>query len=116
VPLSPHLSIYRVQITSFLSTLHRLSELFLYGVGILFFFLIFICAHTSFLDISLSSYSFFIKIFFSLLNIGLAYHLTSTLRYIGWDLGWGFDWVNCTGWASVIGAFLLGVLPFFLER
>ncbi|AIK96424.1 succinate dehydrogenase, cytochrome b556 subunit [Candidatus Odyssella acanthamoebae] len=107
-PLSPHLQVYRPQITSVLSILHRLT-----GGGLVISLLFFIAWLTS-LSISESAYHSFkdfmsswfgqIVILFSL--FGFYYHLANGIRHLAWDYGHGYELstVRLTGWIVVIFA------------
>jgi succinate dehydrogenase / fumarate reductase cytochrome b subunit len=107
-PLSPHLQVYRPQITSVLSILHRVT-----GGGLVLSLLFFIAWLTS-LSISGSAYHSFkdfmsswfgqIVIFFSL--FGFYYHLANGIRHLVWDYGHGYvlSTVRLTGWIVVIFA------------
>ncbi len=112
-PISPHLPIYKVQITSFLSITHRLAELFIYGLGMLWILLLALCAFTPLLDISPPP-AVFLWVGIGIVNIALSYHLLSTLRYLFWDWGLGFEHVALTGWLSIGLSWVMGLLPFLL--
>ncbi len=95
-PISPHLSIYRPQITSILSISHRISGVF-QSLGLLIIFLLLLSlffgetAHRYYM-IVLESYLGRIFIFFYLLS--LCYHMFNGVRHILWDLGFCFDIKN----------------------
>lgn len=116
MPLSPHLPIYRVQITSLLSILHRLSEMVVYGLSCLaVLFMTFLVFKITWLQWIATHGSLVVGLFFMIsFTAWIGFHSLSGLRYIAWDLGWGFSvpWVNRTGWAAVLGTglCLVGVL------
>ena len=108
-PLSPHLSIYRPQITSVLSIFHRLT-----GVG-LFFSSILIIAWIAAVAAGEEYYKYIRLIYASppvLLVLcvslwALWYHFFTGLRHLYWDLGLGFNLrsVSLSGWIAIICSF-----------
>jgi succinate dehydrogenase cytochrome b556 subunit len=102
-PLSPHLTIYKPQLTSTLSIFHRISGVSLSLSFILLFFFYSFCSHYFILY---SFYSFFIQLLysdillwitislFSLLLIALHYHASNGTRHILWDFGFFLDLKN----------------------
>ena len=92
-PLSPHLQIYKPQLTSVLSISHRmtgfaLSIIILLSPAIIYFLTN--SADTHQFVISLLQNSF-IKLIFSLALFGLIYHLCNGMRHLAWDAGYGLD-------------------------
>ena len=89
LPLSPHLQIYKPQITSLLSITHRISGVALnFSLLILVFGLLCITLGESYflLFVSfLSSFPVKILIFFTIL--GFSYHFLNGIRHIIWDFG-----------------------------
>ena len=113
-PLSPHLSIYRPQITSVLSIFHRLT-----GAG-LFFSSILIIAWIAAVAAGAEYYKS-IKFFYSspplllVLSIslwGLWYHFFTGIRHLYWDLGLGFNLrsVSLSGWIAITCSLLATLL------
>ncbi len=112
-PLSPHLQIYRPQLTSVLSILHRLSGIFLFKMA--FLWSVFLCIPDDFcLSVSPLWVSIPLIPFVSLLVGALFYHLFSDMRHMYWDMAWGLELpqIYRSGWLilglSVI--FSLGTL------
>ena len=113
-PLSPHLSIYRPQITSILSISHRLTGIFQSFGLILFTLLIYI------IYLGENVYNLFDSVLNSIFTKGLliiytfslCYHLLNGLRHLTWDLGFGFDLnnVTITGYLVISLAIVLNVL------
>ena len=92
-PLSPHLTIYRPQLNSVLSILHRISGVAL-SVSLLFilgFFISLVLGEESFNFFSIFFNSIIGKLimFFSL--CGIWYHFFSGVRHLFWDMGYGFN-------------------------
>lgn len=118
-PLSPHLTIYKPQITSVLSILHRIT-----GVGLYFGLIIFcwwlVSITYSNRDSNLIVWPIFNTVFWKILLLGwsvaLFYHLLNGIRHLFWDAGWGFALRTTTisGWAVVLGTMLLTALSWGL--
>ena len=115
-PLSPHLQIYRPQLTSVLSILHRLTGLALgLGAVVMVWWLHALAAGPE-------SYARFQGALGSWLGLvvlfgftfALFYHLCNGIRHLAWDLGYGLelDWVYRTGWAVVATSAALTVIAF----
>jgi len=117
-PLSPHLQIYKPQISSVLSILHRLTGLAL-GVGtlLLTWWLVSLAAGPASFAVVQGFVGSVVGI---LILIGfswaLFYHLCNGIRHLAWDLGWGFELPHATasGWAVVIASFVLTALAWIL--
>lgn len=113
-PISPHLQIYRWQIGSSLSILHRLTGLALaVGFAALCGWLIALAggedsyrsaAHLAASPVGIAS----------LMGVTFAflYHLLNGVRHLVWDAGFGFERRQrlASGWLAVIGALALSVL------
>ncbi|MEE9250814.1 MAG: succinate dehydrogenase, cytochrome b556 subunit [Alphaproteobacteria bacterium] len=104
-PLSPHLQIYRPQITSVLSILHRLTGVVLApGAVLLVYWLLAAAAGPA--DFA-TAQSLMGSTFGTLVLVGfsyaLFYHLCNGIRHLCWDAGWGFDLntAYASGWAMV---------------
>ena len=113
-PLSPHLQIYRPEITSVLSILHRLTGVAL-SVGTLL--LVWWLLATALGGGAFAVADGFLgSIIGQILLFGwtfaLFYHLANGIRHLGWDLGYGFDLgvLKTTGWLVVAAALGLTVL------
>ena len=92
-PLSPHLQIYKPQLTSVLSISHRMTGFALSIIILLSPVIIYFLtnsADTHQLVISLLQNSF-IKLIFFLALFGLIYHLCNGIRHLAWDAGYGLD-------------------------
>jgi succinate dehydrogenase / fumarate reductase, cytochrome b subunit len=105
-PLSPHISIYRPQITSILSILHRITGVALYaGMGLLIVFLV-VVGYAPEKFVLLHSYlaTFVGRLLLFGWTMSLYFHLFNGIRHLFWDIGKGFDIpsVNKSGWAVII--------------
>jgi len=113
-PLSPHLQIYRWQISSLVSIIHRITGM-LNLIG-----LIFICAWIISAGISenlFEYFSIFLKSFvgkFILIGFtwSMSHHLLSGLRHFFWDLGYGYEikTANISGAIVILGSLVLTFL------
>ena len=92
-PLSPHLQIYKPQLTSVLSISHRMTGFALSMIvllsPIIIYFLTY-SAETHQIMINILGNTF-IKTIFSLALFGLLYHLCNGIRHLAWDAGYGLD-------------------------
>ena len=119
-PLSPHLQIYKWQISSLLSITHRIVG------GINFFAIVLICIWAIMLVFGENSYSILNTIldsgFGKFLTISLcwtfSFHILNELRHLIWDAGYGFDLKisKITGIIAFIGSFVLTILFYTLGR
>jgi succinate dehydrogenase / fumarate reductase cytochrome b subunit len=92
-PLSPHLQIYRKQITSVMSILHRISGIVLsFGAFVLAWWLLAVAqggdAYARAAECLASPFGRLALFGFSL---ALVYHLLNGIRHLLWDAGWGFQ-------------------------
>ena len=109
-PLSPHLQIYRPQITSVLSILHRLTGLLL-ALGMVFLVLWLAAAAAgpkSFAAIQACAASWPAQTLLVGVTLALFYHLLNGIRHLLWDAGRGFEHKTVTlgGWAVVAASLL----------
>ncbi|MCA0370689.1 MAG: succinate dehydrogenase, cytochrome b556 subunit [Proteobacteria bacterium] len=119
-PLSPHLQIYKPQITSVLSILHRVMGVVLsFGmVGVVLWLLLLSCHDTTCaggVDWETSSgcygcfQGFFGGFFGTLLLMGFSfaffYHLSNGVRHLFWDAGCGYKLET----AEKSGLFVVGI-------
>ena len=110
-PLSPHLQVYRWQLTSVLSITHRATGVILsIGVPFLLYWIWSLTAGAA--DYAHAQW-FFGSIIGRLLLLGfsfsLFYHLCNGVRHLFWDIGKGLELrdVYRSGWAVVIVAAVL---------
>ena len=89
LPLSPHLQIYKPQITSLLSISHRISGVALnFVLVILVLGILCITLGESYFELLISLITFFpIKIIIFLAILGFSYHFLNGIRHIIWDFG-----------------------------
>ena len=119
-PLSPHLQIYKWQISSLLSIAHRI-------VGVINILAItIICIWSLILLLGSESYqsiNFFLNTFlgkFVALSLcwTFSFHILNELRHLVWDMGYGFDLKvsKITGVIALIGSFILAILFYSLGK
>ena len=119
-PLSPHLQIYKWQISSLLSISHRV-------VGVINILAItLICIWTLSLLLGENSYemtkiflgSFFGKFIIIFLCWSFSFHILNETRHLIWDMGYGFDLkiAKITGILTFIGSFILTILFYLIGK
>lgn len=107
-PLSPHLQIYRPQLTSVLSISHRFTGAVL-AVGFLVF--VYWLAALAAGDVAYATAlaalgAWPVRLLLFLASFAFFYHLANGIRHLWWDSGRGFEMaqVYASGWAVVIVA------------
>lgn len=112
-PISPHLTIYKPQISSVLSAMHRIS-----GIG-LFIVLIYLCwwfilwVFSRFEISYLECFNYFlVKAVLFITSYGYFYHFSNGIRHLLWDTGKFFTIgeVNLTGWVAVFSSIILTLI------
>jgi succinate dehydrogenase / fumarate reductase, cytochrome b subunit len=110
-PLSPHISIYRWQITMVLSITHRATGIGLVAGALLFAYWLSSAAYSpqAFADAQAVMGSWFGQLVLLGLTASLWFHLANGIRHLAWDAAWGFemDKVRATGWLVIIAAVVL---------
>ena len=107
-PLSPHLQIYRPQITSVLSILHRITG-FALSVGLLLLAGLVISAafgQQSFDLVRGQMSTWYGYILLMGWSWAFYYHLCNGVRHLFWDIGKGFELstVTTSGWAVLLAS------------
>ena len=119
-PLSPHLQIYKWQISSLLSITHRI-------VGVINILAItLICIWTLSLLVGENSYeithlflkSLFGKFVIVFLCWTFSFHILNEIRHLIWDMGYGFDLkvTKITGVLAFFGSFVLTILFYLIGK
>jgi succinate dehydrogenase / fumarate reductase cytochrome b subunit len=117
-PLSPHLQIYRPQISSVLSILHLITGVAL-AVGTLLLVWCLIAAAAG-REAFASADGFIGSWLGRLLLLGwtfaLFFHLCNGIRHLGWDAGHGFEikTMTVTGWLVVVAAVVLTLIAWIV--
>jgi len=113
-PLSPHLQIYRWQITMAMSILHRATGLGLLLGGVLVVWWLLAAAtgpeYFDFVDGLITSWLGLLVLLG--LTWALCYHLLNGIRHLVWDTGRGFDLETSdkSGMAVAVGSVVLTAL------
>lgn len=113
-PMSPHLQIYRPQLTSMLSIIHRMTGVGLVLGAVLVVWWLLAAAtgpeYFAIVDGLLTSWIGYLVLLGS--TWALAYHLLNGIRHLVWDMGYGFEIETAerSGMAVVIGSGVLTVL------
>jgi succinate dehydrogenase / fumarate reductase, cytochrome b subunit len=97
-PLSPHLSIYKMQLTSGLSILHRITGAYLYmGLAVLAW-IVFLAVYFPYMITELSECIYgnlftagLFKFMLLSWTFSLFYHQLNGIRHLFWDIGKGFE-------------------------
>ena len=119
-PLSPHLQIYKWQISSLLSITHRIVGV----INILAITLISIWVLS--LLLGESNYeitqvflkSFFGKFIIVFLCWTFSFHILNEIRHLVWDMGYGFDLkvTKITGVLAFVGSFVFTILFYLIGK
>ncbi len=112
-PLSPHLQVYRPQLTSMLSILHRATGIAL-SVGALY-----LATWVVFAAASAPTYAMFQSFNGSIVGrfvlggwlFSLFFHLFNGIRHLFWDVGYGFEIKDAyrSGWIVVAASLVATV-------
>jgi len=109
-PLSPHLQVYRPQITSVLSILHRATGVALsLGLIVLVYWLACLASGpAAYAQAQPLLGSGLLKLCYAGWAFCFFYHLANGIRHLIWDLGWGFEknQISLGGWIVVVFATL----------
>ena len=92
-PLSPHLQVYKPQLTSVLSITHRGTGVFLsLGALVLTYWLVSLAVSEElFNSFHLHTTFWYGKLFLIGFVFSLYYHLTNGIRHLFWDIGLGLE-------------------------
>ncbi len=119
-PLSPHLQIYRWQISSLLSIVHRITGI-LNLLGLIFISVWILSAGLG--ENLYECFSFLLKSFFGkFILIGftwsMSFHLLTGIRHFFWDLGYGYEikTANFSGIIVIVSSLVLTVILWLSGR
>jgi succinate dehydrogenase / fumarate reductase cytochrome b subunit len=112
-PLSPHLDVYRWQISNTLSILHRVTGVALsLGIVALVYWLMALAGGEDSYDAAMGVFTGGLGL---TVLVGWAfaffYHLLNGVRHLFWDAGYGFERSqrHASGWIAVLGALVLTI-------
>jgi succinate dehydrogenase / fumarate reductase, cytochrome b subunit len=113
-PLSPHLQIYKPQLTSVLSFSHRACGVAL-GVGSIFlvWWLVAAVSGGRAFEEAQDFWGSWLGLLLLLSwTFALFFHLCNGIRHLAWDAGWGFELKEtyASGWAVVAASGVLTVI------
>ena len=113
-PTSPHLQIYRPQLTAVTSILHRITGVIL-AIGTLALVYWLVAAamgEESFNTAQAIAGSWIGRLALFGWTLAFFYHLCNGIRHLAWDAGWGFELPAAyrSGWAAIVGTVVLTVL------
>ena len=116
-PLSPHLQIYKPQLTSVLSISHRITGVILSIFSILIpIFLLFLSLGADYYNLLLRIMdNFFIKIILAGTIFVVVYHLSNGIRHLFWDLGLGLSLRNSyiSGYLVILISLTITIISVF---
>lgn len=117
-PLSPHLQVYKFQLTMFISVLQRITGGFL-ALGLLVF--AYWLAAAAYgpeayarAQAVLGSWIGYLAVFG--FSVALFFHLCNGIRHLFWDIGWGYEnkQVRASSLAVVAGTVVLTALSWII--
>lgn len=118
-PLSPHLTIYKPQLSSITSILHRITGVWLF-IGLIGFIWWVVCSiYTSF-DNAIAKPEIFETVIGRLVllswTISLFYHFLNGIRHLIWDAGYGFNikTADKTGLLVIFGTLVLTTISWII--
>lgn len=117
-PLSPHLQIYRPQLTSLMSISHRATGVFLsFGTLVLVYWLMAAAAGPQAYQQAQSLLGSWLSLLLLFAwSFSLFYHLCNGIRHLFWDAGLGFDLKTTylTGYLVLVASLILTTLAWTL--
>lgn len=117
-PLSPHLQIYRPQMTSFTSILTRITgNALIVGVVLAVWWLLAAATGPEYFAVANAvATSWFGDLIFAASVLGVWYHYLAGLRHLYFDAGHGLEIETAErlGWACIIGSIVLTVITIIL--
>ncbi|MDG6348334.1 succinate dehydrogenase, cytochrome b556 subunit [Luteimonas sp. 8-5] len=117
-PLSPHLQVYKWQITMTMSILHRVSGMILVAgaLGLAWWLLAIAAGGEHYETVAACLASPFGQLALFGFSLALVYHLLNGIRHLLWDAGFGFEIPEfyATGWTvAVLTVVLTAAIWFF---
>mgnify|MGYP001230708137 FL=1 len=119
-PLSPHLQIYKWQISSLLSITHRIVGVInILAITLICIWTLSLLVGENFYEIThLFLKSLFGKFIIVFLCWTFSFHILNEIRHLIWDMGYGFDLkiTKITGVLAFIGSFILTILFYLMGK
>ena len=117
-PLSPHLQIYRVQVTSVSSILTRITgNALIVGVTLAVWWLLAAATSDRYFEVANAvATSWFGDLVFTASAWAVWYHYLAGLRHLYFDAGHGLDikTAEALGWGCIVGSVVLTVLTILI--
>jgi succinate dehydrogenase / fumarate reductase, cytochrome b subunit len=117
-PLSPHLQVYKPQITSVLSIMHRGAGVVnaIGALGVMWWLVLAASNVDCYAMFMAHAATWYGKCIFFVFSASLIYHLLNGIRHLLWDIGWGYEisTVATTGKIVLFLAFALTGLLWFV--
>ncbi len=119
-PLTPHLQVYRWNISSLLSITHRIVGVVnIIAISIICFWVIFLFFGSS----DYQAIKFFLNTFFGKFLIitlcwTFSFHILNEIRHLVWDIGYGFNLKTSkiSGALAFFGSFILTTIFYLLGK
>tara|TARA_Y100000817_G_C16560902_1_gene413141 strand:- start:191 stop:568 length:378 start_codon:yes stop_codon:yes gene_type:complete len=114
-PLTPHLQIYKWQISSLLSIAHRITGVInAIAISLICIWFLLTINNEKILFENILN-SFFGKFISISLSWTFSFHILNEIRHLIWDVGYGFDpkISKITGYMTLITSFLLTIIIYF---
>ena len=115
-PLTPHLQIYKWQISSLLSIAHRITGVInAIAISTICIWLLFVINNEEIIFENILN-SFFGKFISISLSWTFSFHILNEIRHLFWDAGYGFDpkISKMTGYATLILSFLFAIIIYLV--
>lgn len=113
-PVSPHLQVYRPQLTSVLSIMHRATGVFLSVGTLLLLYWLFAASQgaDSYATAQACMSAGLSQIVMVAWTFSLYFHLSNGIRHLLWDIGWGFELTTAyrTGYLVIASSLVLTAL------
>ena len=116
-PMSPHLSIYKPQISTVLSIGHRISGFGLFVMLLFLGWFFTLWVFSDFDDIYSEIFDYkIIKVLLMLTSYGYFYHLCTGIRHLFWDMGLGFSIkaIDIGGYIAVITSLVFTIVFWYM--
>ena len=119
-PLSPHLQIYKWQISSLLSITHRIVGVInILAITLICIWILSLLAGETTYEIThLFLKSLLGKFIIVFLCWTFSFHILNEIRHLIWDMGYGYDLkiTKITGVLAFIGSFILTILFYLIGK
>ena len=121
-PTSPHLSIYKPQISSVMSIMHRITGAMLFVFILSLSWLIILMLSNSVgiysigCDFSKLFHSMWFNMYLGCFLFCLYYHFLNGVRHLFWDIGYGFEksTMHVSGWAVILLTLVMTTFTMYL--